>query len=81
MHGLTRCVGRERCYVATVSRDRDEDAHARPFPDSLCHRCRHSKQVGNRRGSVFLMCRAHPAKYLPQPVRACGLFAALEEAR
>lgn len=45
-----------------------------PFPGSLCHRCRHARYVGNRRGSVFLMCQALPQKYQPQPVLRCGAF-------
>jgi hypothetical protein len=48
-----------------------------PFPDSLCHRCRHLRRVTSDRGGVFLRC-AHPRlpKYAPQPVRACEGFAA-----
>jgi hypothetical protein len=50
-----------------------------PFPTSLCHRCRHLRLVGSRRGSVFLQC-TEPSlpKYLPQPVRACPRFTPAE---
>jgi hypothetical protein len=54
----------------------DTDAGAAlPFPDSLCHRCRHVRLNGNKRGSVFVQC-THPSlpKYLPQPVRRCDGF-------
>ena len=44
-----------------------------PFPTSLCHRCEHNKYVPGKQ-SVFLMCRARPEKYLPQPVRVCPVF-------
>ncbi len=44
----------------------------RPFPGSLCHGCGHVQYTGSARGSVFLMCRALPQKYLPQPVLRCG---------
>lgn len=46
-----------------------------PFPDSLCHRCRSLRLVGNKRGSIFLQC-THPAlpKYPRQPVIACPKF-------
>ena len=46
-----------------------------PFPQSLCHRCRHLRLTGNKRGSVFLQC-TEPSlpKYPPQPVRACTQF-------
>jgi hypothetical protein len=45
-----------------------------PFPDSLCHRCRHVRLVETAR-SVFVMCREPSLpKYAPQPVRACRGF-------
>jgi hypothetical protein len=47
-----------------------------PFPQSLCHRCRHLRLTGNKRGSVFLQCTEQSLpKYPPQPVRACARFA------
>ncbi|HVK72035.1 MAG TPA: hypothetical protein VM734_01890 [Kofleriaceae bacterium] len=46
-----------------------------PFPDSMCHRCRHLRLNGNKRGSVFLAC-SEPSqpRYRPQPVRLCAAF-------
>jgi hypothetical protein len=45
-----------------------------PFPDSLCHGCRHHRIVSTAR-SRFLMCRAPELpKYAPQPVRRCPAF-------
>jgi hypothetical protein len=43
-----------------------------PFPDSLCHGCRHLRLVGGKR-SVFLQCR-HPdlPRYARQPVLSCA---------
>lgn len=48
-----------------------------PFPASLCHRCRHLRLNGNKRGSIFLMC-TEPSmpKYPRQPVVACARFEA-----
>lgn len=47
-----------------------------PFPESLCHRCRHLRLTGNKRGSVFLQCTEPTLpRYGPQPVRACDRFA------
>ena len=51
----------------------------KPFPESLCHRCRHCRIVSGK-NSRFLMCEALPQKYLPQPVRACPVFAPRDEA-
>jgi hypothetical protein len=49
----------------------------RPFPTSLCHRCRFVRYTGNKRGSVFLACDEPTLpKYLPQPVTACRGFVA-----
>jgi hypothetical protein len=46
-----------------------------PFPDSLCHRCRHLRIVRSAR-STFLMCQEPTLpKYTAQPVRACRGFA------
>jgi hypothetical protein len=42
----------------------------RPFPESLCWRCAHHREIGGAR-SVFVMCEALPVKYPRQPV---GLF-------
>ncbi|CAN5889895.1 hypothetical protein BH11MYX3_BH11MYX3_14630 [soil metagenome] len=48
---------------------------ARPFPDSLCHRCGFLRMVESGKGSVFLMCQEPTLpKYGPQPVRACRGF-------
>jgi hypothetical protein len=47
-----------------------------PFPESLCHGCRHLRLVAAAR-STFLLCRIgtdERAKYPRQPVRACQLF-------
>ncbi|MBX7100695.1 MAG: hypothetical protein K1X89_23480 [Myxococcaceae bacterium] len=44
-----------------------------PFPDSLCHGCRHLKLVPGAR-SVFLQCLAMAQRYPPQPVRRCPGF-------
>ena len=49
------------------------DAEPRPFPDSLCHRCRHLRVVESARSS-FLLCRKLDVKYPRQPVRACDAF-------
>lgn len=51
-----------------------------PPPPGLCGRCRHARQTGNRRGSVFLLCglAAHDPrfrKYPPLPVLSCPGFA------
>ncbi|MEZ4368800.1 MAG: hypothetical protein R2939_21355 [Kofleriaceae bacterium] len=49
----------------------------RPFPTSICHRCRHLRVVVSARGSGFLMCQEpRLPKYPPQPVVRCGAFAA-----
>jgi hypothetical protein len=49
---------------------------ALPFPDSLCHRCRYLRMVGNKRGSQFLGCREPSLpKYPRQPVARCAGFA------
>lgn len=45
----------------------------------LCDRCRHRRMVGNRRGSLFLLCRlsaedARYPRYPPLPVLACSGF-------
>ncbi|MBL8920473.1 MAG: hypothetical protein JNJ54_16535 [Myxococcaceae bacterium] len=45
----------------------------RPFPQSLCHRCAHKRDVKTDR-SWFLRCAALEVKYAPQPVRACPRF-------
>ena len=46
-----------------------------PFPESLCHRCAHLREVRSGKGSVFLMCQEPSLpKYGPQPVRQCGGF-------
>jgi hypothetical protein len=45
----------------------------RPFPDSLCHRCRHPRYVETKT-SVFVLCPKKPEKYPRQPVLACDLF-------
>jgi hypothetical protein len=42
----------------------------------LCAGCRHARQTGNRRGSLFWMCTAHRfdpemPKYPALPVRDC----------
>ncbi|MCB9561348.1 MAG: hypothetical protein H6708_13150 [Kofleriaceae bacterium] len=49
---------------------------ALPFPEALCHRCRHLRRVVGKR-SVFLQC-TEPSlpKYPPQPVRRCPGFVA-----
>jgi hypothetical protein len=41
----------------------------------MCHRCRHLRLNGNKRGSVFLAC-SEPSqpRYRPQPVRLCAAF-------
>ncbi|MFT3840583.1 MAG: hypothetical protein QM723_26580 [Myxococcaceae bacterium] len=44
-----------------------------PFPNSLCHRCQHVKQVKTKT-SVFLMCTALPDKYPRQPVLQCPAY-------
>jgi hypothetical protein len=47
-----------------------------PFPDSLCHRCRHLRVVRSARGSAFLMCQEPSLpRYSAQPIRACRGFA------
>ena len=47
-----------------------------PFPDSLCHRCRHLRVIRSARGSSFLMCQEPSLpKYTAQPVRTCRGFA------
>ena len=47
------------------------DEAPRPFPESLCHRCRHHRLVRGARSS-FLHCDAPGLpKYPPQPVRSC----------
>jgi hypothetical protein len=47
-----------------------------PFPDSLCHRCRHLRVIRSARGSSFLMCQEPSLpKYTAQPVRGCPRFA------
>jgi len=49
-----------------------------PFPDSLCHRCRHLRMIRSARGSSFLMCQEPSLpKYTAQPVRACRGFTAV----
>jgi len=60
----------------------DGDPRPLPFPDALCHRCRHLRLVGNRRGSVFLQC-TEPAlpKYPHQPVVRCDYFVAADRPR
>lgn len=46
-----------------------------PFPDSLCHRCRHLRIVRSAR-STFLMCQEPTLpKYTAQPVRSCRGYA------
>jgi hypothetical protein len=45
----------------------------RPYPESLCHRCRHHRVVVGR-ASVFIRCLALPVKYPSQPVRVCPAF-------
>ena len=50
----------------------------RPFPTSLCHRCRFVRYTGNKRGSVFLACTEVGlplGKYPRQPVVHCVGFA------
>jgi hypothetical protein len=44
-----------------------------PFPESLCHLCRHCRRIDGARSS-FLLCEALPQKYPPQPVRSCPAF-------
>ena len=47
-----------------------------PFPESLCHRCRHLRIVRSAKGSCFLMGQEPSLpKYTAQPVRACRGFA------
>jgi len=46
---------------------------APPFPESLCHRCEHKRDVKSAR-AWFLRCVKLEAKYAPQPVRACAAF-------
>jgi len=47
-----------------------------PFPDSLCRRCAHLREVRSGRGSVFLMCQEPTLpKYPAQPVRQCAKLA------
>lgn len=47
----------------------------------LCHNCQHVRRVGNRRGSVFILCAKsatdpdHYARYPQLPVRACAGYA------
>ena len=51
---------------------------ARPqAPAGLCAGCRHRRMVGNRKGSLFLLCRlsatdARYPRYPPLPVLACA---------
>jgi hypothetical protein len=46
-----------------------------PFPEALCHRCRHVRLVHSGKGSIFLMCRQPSLpKYPRQPVVACVGF-------
>jgi hypothetical protein len=53
------------------------DTRVLPFPESLCHTCRHLRLVTSARGSTFLMCQEPTLpKYPPQPVRACAKHAA-----
>ena len=53
---------------------------ARPFPESLCHRCgAPPRYVTSDRGSVFVYCpvlRLYP----PQPVLTCAAFVPSGEA-
>lgn len=55
------------------------DTSGLPFPNSLCHRCAHVKTIRSGKGSIFLMCRALPQKYLPQPRLRCSAFTARPE--
>ena len=51
------------------------EEEARPFPTSLCHRCRFVLYAGNKRGSVFLACdEPSLPRYLPQPMTQCPKF-------
>lgn len=51
-----------------------------PFPASLCHRCRHKRDVTTER-AWFLRCAAPDLpKYAPQPVLACPRFEAPDDA-
>jgi hypothetical protein len=45
-----------------------------PYPDSLCHRCAAPPRYVRSARSLFILCPLLPAKYPPQPVRACALF-------
>jgi hypothetical protein len=51
-----------------------EDRAARPFPESLCHRCAAPPRYVAAARSVFILCPLLPAKYPPQPVLRCALF-------
>lgn len=48
---------------------------SQPFPTSLCHACNGCRVVLSGRGSVFLRCDRRAERYLPQPVRACPVYA------
>ena len=53
-----------------------------PFPESICHTCKHVRYTGNKRGSVFLMCdEPSMPRYLPQPVRSCRAYAPISDVR
>ena len=46
------------------------------WKNSLCYSCKHKRESGNKRGSIFWMCKISGriptiSKYPPQPVNAC----------
>lgn len=49
----------------------------KPFPQSLCHRCKAVKLVKGA-NSTFLMCTALEVKYPRQPVLDCLAFVPAE---
>jgi hypothetical protein len=55
-----------------------ETEDARPFPDSLCHRCAAPPRIIRTERSAFIHCPILKA-YPPQPVRACKEFLPLSE--
>jgi len=53
--------------------DEGDGPVARPFPESLCHRCVHQRLVSTKT-SQFIMCSALASKYPRQPVLSCTAF-------
>jgi hypothetical protein len=71
MQQLAGVVGQLGGHVMQASNPRAAEL---PFPDSLCHTCAAPPRYVRTNTSIFIMCPLVPAKYPPQPVRACPLY-------